>query len=54
MIMLYFGLVFVEREEMGDDVKIDMIVNFSDEDNKFLFLMVSNLGFSEEVCKRDV
>jgi hypothetical protein len=51
--MSHSGPAFVEREEMGDDVKTDMTVNSSDEDNKFPFLMASNLGLSEEVCKRD-
>lgn len=35
---------------MGDDVKSDMTVN-SVKDNKVPFLIASNLGLSEEVCR---
>lgn len=41
------------REEMGDDVKSDATVNFSDKDNKVPLLIASNLGLSEEVCRED-
>lgn len=51
--MSHFGPTFVEREEMGDDVKTDVTVNFSDKDNKVPFLIASNLGLSEEVCRGD-
>lgn len=41
------------KRRNGDNVKSDVIVNFSDKDNKLPFLIASNLKLSEEVCRGD-